>query len=48
MGIMGTQEMEPCRALVCPSISGHQGGEIIMEKRGEGDVMKDVGKCRWQ
>jgi hypothetical protein len=48
MEIMRTQEMEPYRTLVCPSISGHRGGDKIMEQRGEGNVVKEMGKCRWQ
>jgi ribosomal protein L33 len=44
----GTQEMEIHRPVVGPSTSGHRSDGIITEQREEADVMKDLGKCRWQ
>ena len=45
---MELKKWNPHRPRVGHSISGHRSDEICMEQRAEGDVMKDLGKCRWQ
>ena len=40
--------MESHRPVLCHSTSGHRSDEIFMEQSGEGDVMKDLERCRWQ